>query len=410
MKLKNLITSAMLLTSMGLTAVSHAALLNLTQGDPIIENGSGGVIAYDAATGVVSISGTPQLLTNADPFLFGEFVGATATGVREMTIQFKVAPDGSLVSGVNGADLVITGAVDVDFDGTVDYDGVLLEAEVTQFGFQDGGAAADRFDIRMNSVAGALAPLFNGRDLSISIASEIALDFPNAFNGSFTSDFSGLAKVSIGTTDQLVVAAACHINVEATCSVNGGSPKSTCGITKTKAIKYWKPKWHDFKGHKVCKSQYGTHGGATPSWMMSSPDYKTTPVKFAYVVTNTGTTTIQGLQVLDSFDTTVSGVPTSLAPGQSATLMRTEDLNDPLVNSIVVSGNSGGPVCMSQAAVTITEKVKDPEAEHDKSCKERSFWKKSFKSLFKHRDYSDDDEHCGCEKDRNGRYIRHNHD
>lgn len=378
MNTTSILTRVALLACMGMPALSQAALLALPVNEPIIDGGSGGVIAYDAASGVVTISGTPQLLNNSDPFLFGEIMNTMAGDERAISIMFKVAPDGSLVDGVDGPDLVITGSVDIDFDGVPDYDGVLLEAEVSQFGFQDGGSAGDQFDIRLNTVTGQLAPLFGDNDLVVTVASELAADYPNPFKGSFSTDFLALAKTSLGSTDAPVITPqdACKVSVESFCAVDGGKQQTVCRIQTGKSVKHWERKWHYQGGHQYCKSHYGTHGHAVPFWM---PRDKETPVTFTYVVTNTGTVPIQNLQLVDSFDEDLAGVPASLAPGQVVTIRSVENLNEALTNVVMVSGDGAGGSCSSSDSVDIKDKPKPSKGKDVDWFKDKSDWKRLFK-------------------------------
>ena len=123
---------------------AHAALLGLNIHDPMIDAAAGGVIAFNTVARVVTISGTPQLLQQLSPFLFAEFTGTGLDDERLITIQFKVDANGNFLSGVDGPDLAVKGAVDTDFDG------VPLEAEVTQFSFFNGAAGAnDHFGLRL---------------------------------------------------------------------------------------------------------------------------------------------------------------------------------------------------------------------------------------------------------------------
>lgn len=183
---------------------AHARLLGLMTSEPTIDFFAPGVVSYDAATGLVTISATPATLFRSDPFLFGEIRGTGPLDEKLIRLQFRVSVAGRLVSGVAGPDLVVKGSVDVDFDGVADYDGVLLEAEVTQFGFKNGANGDDAFDLRLTIVAGALAPLYASQDLGLYIASPASAAFPTPFGGSFTASFAsqaqGVAGVAVGGT------------------------------------------------------------------------------------------------------------------------------------------------------------------------------------------------------------------
>ena len=46
-------------------------LLGITVGQPTLDFGGSGEINYNASTGVVTITGTPAILSQDNPFLFG---------------------------------------------------------------------------------------------------------------------------------------------------------------------------------------------------------------------------------------------------------------------------------------------------------------------------------------------------
>ena len=348
---------------------SHAALLGLMPADPTLDFGSGGVISYNAISGIVTLSGTPATLFRNDPFLFGSVLGTGVDDEKLITLQFKVDSTGAFVSGVNGPDLIVKGSVDVDFDGIVDYDGVLLEAEVQQFGFEDGGATGDdAFDLRLTSVAGLLAPLYANQNLAIRIISEISAEYPNAFTGSFTTSFAGMAKGFIGSAVPLVVAS-CSIDVEAYCSIGSGKKSSSCRIATDKSPKHWDYEDRDrHDGKQYRRYSYGMHGLPTPSWANKS---KRTDVTFTYVMTNTGTTPVTGILVDDSFDTPVLGAPSTLAPGQKVTLTRTERLSDRVDNTVLVSAQYQTATCGDTDTVVVKEKLRDRRRHDDDRYKDK---------------------------------------
>ncbi len=361
MLIKKFLRVALVAAGVAAAQFSHAALLGLSINEPTIDVAAGAVVTYNATTGIVTISGTPQQLSRTDPFLFAEVIGTAADDERLFTIQFKVNSAGQFVGGVDGPDLIVKGGVDVDFDGTVDFDGVLLEAEVTSFGFENGAPGAnDRFDVRLNAVGGLLASYYSGRDLAVVIDSEPSEDYPTPFGGSFAGAWVGAAKPLLGAVD-LPVVAACGVDIESYCSVNGSPNKSVCRIAVTKSPKHWEHVNHYCRGNMFRVYKYGMHGDAVPSW---ASRYPATNVKFTYVVKNTGTTPISNLQVIDSFDIGVTGVPSTLAPGQTITLMRTEALRDGMMNATLVTGESGTAMCMDKDSVAIKDKVRNRRA-HD---------------------------------------------
>jgi hypothetical protein len=348
----------------GGATLTHAELLNLTPSDPVIEYGGAGIISYVAATGLVTISGIPALLSQADPFIYGDILGTGADDERLITVQFHVDAAGNVLSGIDGPDLVVKGSVDIDFDGVPDYDGVLLEAEVSQFGFADGPAGGnDSFDVRLTAVGGLLAPLYGANDLALAVESEVSSEFPEPFAGSFAADFVGQAKGRVGSTAPLPPAqVACAIDVNATCSVEGGPDKSKCRIKVSKSPKHWEHVDYEYHGRVCRKSKYGMHGHTVPSW---ANRYPTTDVTFSYVVTNTGTTPISDLLVTDSFDTPLSGVPATLAPGQSVILSRTEQLSEGIDDTVTVMGQYQTAVCTDNDVVVIKQKLRERQRHDD---------------------------------------------
>lgn len=351
------------------TIPAQATLIGLTPSEPALEFGASGIVSYDAATGIVTISGVPATLFRNDPFLFGEVVGTGPDDEKLITIRFRVDAAGNLVSGVDGPDLVVTGAIDVDFDGVADYEGVLLEAEVLQFGFENGAAGDDFFDLRLGSVGGALAPLYVGGDLALRVVSEASTEYPNPFGGSFAANFVGLAKGAIGATEPLQVAS-CKIDVEAYCSVDGGHNKSACRIQATKSPHHWA--YEDRSCHRgnvsYRRHTYGMHNLPMPGWASS---YRSTEVKFTYVIKNTGDTPITDLLVDDSFDAPVSGVPASLAPGQSVAITRRERLRETMSNIVLVTAHYQSATCGDTDTVVIKDKLRERRRHDDDRFKDK---------------------------------------
>lgn len=368
--------SCLALALVAAASLAHADLLGLVPNEPQIDFGADGIASYDAATGEVTVSGLPATLSQTllDPFIFGEVMGATGDDEKLVTVKFHVDAAGQFVSGIDGPDVVVKGSIDVDFDGVPDYDGVLVEGEVTHFGFRDGGAGDDAFDLRINITGGLLnqptlsstgvqlPALYGDNDLALQVASEVSTEFPTPFGGSFAASFAGPAKGILGSVAALPpVADSCKLDVEAACSVDGGPNKSKCRIKVAKSAKHWEHVWFDYHGRSCRKSKYGMHGQSVPSW---ANKYPKTDVKFTYVVTNTGTTPITNLLIDDSFDAPVSGLPTTLNPGQSISLVRTEKLNERLENVVAVMGESGTAMCSDRDTVVLRDKLRE-RREHD---------------------------------------------
>lgn len=346
---------------------AHAELLGLTPAEPTLDFGGAGVIDYDATTGTVTISGVPATLFQSDPFIFGEVLGTGPDDEKTVTLQFRVDASGQFVSGVDGPDLIVKGSIDTDFDGVANYDGVLVQGEVSHFGFTDGGSEGDDgFDVRLHldtAAPGALAPLYAGKDLAVRVVSEVSAEFPNPFGGGFGADFVGQAKGVIGTVDPLPPpSGACKLDVDALCSVDGGPFKNKCRIKVTKSPKHWEHEEFDIGGHTCRHSTYGMHGDPVPPW---AARYASTPVTFKYVVTNTGTTPVSNLVVKDSFDTPVSGVPATLAAGESVTMTRTENLSDGIDVVVKVFGRNPPARCGDKDVVVIKDKLRDRQRHDD---------------------------------------------
>lgn len=344
-------------------AVSSAALIGGDAQDPKIDFGGAGVVDYDYATGILTISGVPATLLRNDPFLFGTIIGTGVDDERLFTIQLRVSPTGQFIGGVDGPDIRIVGAVDIDFDGIEDYVGVLLEAEVTQFGFQDSAfGTTDGFDLRAIVTGGSLMPLYTNPNLAIQVFSEASTEFPTPFAGSFAADFTGAAKGILGTFTPPVVAQ-CKIDVEAYCSVGGSPFSSKCRIAQSKSPKYWDYEDRVCHGKTYRRYAYGYHGSLEPAWSKAR-GFEATNVVFKYVVKNTGTTPITGIDLDDSFDTDVTGFPTTLAPGASFFVTRTESLREAIDNAVLVSGLNGTAQCTDTDTVVIKEKLRD-RRKHD---------------------------------------------
>ncbi|MEI6719588.1 MAG: hypothetical protein WCO67_02405 [Betaproteobacteria bacterium] len=370
MNLCKRLVAAGIASAFSLCAVpAQAALIGLTPNEPVIEFGASGIISYDAVTGIVTVSGVPATLFRNDPFIFGEVIGTGVDDEKFVTVKFRVDSAGNFVGGVDGPDLVVRGAVDVDFDGVIDYEGDLIQAEVAQFGFVNGVAGGDDFfDLRFGPATGALEPLYAGQNIAMRIVSEASTEFPTPFGGSFTSSFAALAKGSVGSTAPVAVAA-CKIDVEAYCSVDGGPAKSACRIAATKSPHHWAYEDRcDAKGNNYRRHTYGMHGLPVPGW---ASKYKATNVKFTYVVKNTGAVPITGLYMDDSFDVPVTGFPATLAPGASFTVTRTEGLRETLENVVLVQGHNESVSCADTDTVVIKDKLRDRKRHDDDRYKDK---------------------------------------
>jgi len=116
---------------------------------------------------------------------------------RNFQLHFRADNNGNVIGGVEGTDLLIEGQIDINRDNIIDYDGVLLTAEIYQFGFLDAGVT-DQYDFRLIPTGGDLLPYFAGQDVGMRMTS------PNStFTGSFGINFQGEAHGIFGPIDLL---------------------------------------------------------------------------------------------------------------------------------------------------------------------------------------------------------------
>ena len=178
------------------------ALLGVTpDGLPSIFANSTGSVSYNATTDLFEASATPVSFTSD----LIPFPAPISSG--NFDLAFEADSNGALVGGTAGDDFVLTGSIDIDFDGNIDVSGVLLTGEVVEFGFQDSGASTntDSYDFRIVVTGGELAAsgvltsgaqrpnYFDGKDVAMQIGSE-----NSTFVGSFDVDFQGGNKVDLG--------------------------------------------------------------------------------------------------------------------------------------------------------------------------------------------------------------------
>ncbi len=163
---------------------AEAALINLEMQLPDMLSNSTGVYNYNATTDLFTSTATPLTIT------FTGLPGShkVITGPKSYSVGFHVDAAGNFVSGIAGDDLVITGNIDVDGDGGIDYSGDLIRGEITDFGWLDTGTRFDFFNYSFDFTGGALSPFYalhsyKGGD---NMSSE-----NSNFTGSFATNFSG---------------------------------------------------------------------------------------------------------------------------------------------------------------------------------------------------------------------------
>ena len=169
------------------------ALLGVVPDYPLIDYDSGGTVAYNAAADLFLLDATPTLYTESSMSDQGFF----NTFTSDIKISIQVDGTGTLIGGILGPDLIITGEVDTDGVGGGDFSGVLLTGEITDFGFQNSGSTTDLYDFRFTITGGALAIKYAGEDFGVVTISE-----NSNFTGVFTSNFGGNAKGQGGAIDQ----------------------------------------------------------------------------------------------------------------------------------------------------------------------------------------------------------------
>ncbi len=372
MTLKHSVSALLVATGMSLTpAQSHAVLLGLTPELPTIQFGGSGMIDYDAATGLVTISGAPSSVFSVTPLITGDILGTGPNDVKDISIAFNVNSNGAVVpNDANVPDMVITGSLDTDGDGTTDVSGTLLTAEVTQFGFINNKVGSnDEFDLRLHVTGGELASLYTGSDLAVVVLSENSSEYATPFNGSFAANWTGQTKGSIGSASPVSGGnESCKVKVEAKCSVNGGPFEDKCRIKVSRSPKHWERGEYAHEGHSFFKSKYGMHGYPVPNW---AANYPTTNVTFKYTVKNKGNAPVNDILIEDSFDTSVTGYPSSLAAGTSFSITRSIALSEGLENDVTVLGVYNGETCAASDVVTIKDKLRDRQKYDDDDFRDK---------------------------------------
>lgn len=185
------ISAACLLAMGSLISVAQAEMLGLDLEVPTIQYNNTGRAQYDVATGLFKVK--------ADPLFFKNAGIAVINRPKSLDLRFKVNVDGSLNSGVAGDDLVITGEIDVDGDGAVDFSGTLLTAEISDFGFAvpKPGQTTNSFEASFQITGGQLASLYGRKKLGVFLATESKAG-DAVFTGNFETSWSGGAKGKVG--------------------------------------------------------------------------------------------------------------------------------------------------------------------------------------------------------------------
>ncbi len=182
----------------GLASLSSAELIGIDSelDFPVLVFDTQGDTVYDADTDLLSVDALPLAIRFFDG---GPVCLVTPTGTppaEVVSISLQVDDLGTLIGGVTGDDLTVTGEVDEDGDGTVDFWGVLLTGEVAVFGFEDTGGTTDLFDFRFRATGGALASLYVDRHIGVTLTAT-----NSSFTGDFAVSFEGDAKGDIGAVE-----------------------------------------------------------------------------------------------------------------------------------------------------------------------------------------------------------------
>jgi hypothetical protein len=139
------------------------------------------LIEYDAASQLFGANG---IATELDDDGSGPPLAITGGGFALNVIIDNI---GSLVGGVPGDDLVITGTAN-------GFGGVLLTGEV--FDFMTPNPSGDPLEFLFVLTGGVLAPLFIGTDIGIILT---GTDFPGSFTSDFANNSDGIATVAPGS-------------------------------------------------------------------------------------------------------------------------------------------------------------------------------------------------------------------
>ena len=214
MKKRLFLSAGVVLSLVALISVARAVLLGVSVTPPVISY-------LSAVTTATSYNPVSQVFSVVAPDVTIQFGSTeptlTVAPPRSMTISVKVDHTGALVGSVGpGPDLVITGKVTRVVGTTTNvYFGLLLTGQVTAFGYgYIGGGVAD-FDLRFTPTGGLLQPFYTCDHVGITLVSETS-----TFIGSFTTNFHGQAKGTVGLEDLIPPTVICPASTNVEC--NGG--------------------------------------------------------------------------------------------------------------------------------------------------------------------------------------------
>jgi len=159
---------------------STATLIGIDLALPDIYSNSTGTYSYDSATGLFTCTAQASTIT---------FNGTTLIPITNgsYSVQFHVDGSGNFSGGVDGIDdLTISGSF--TYNG-INYSGVLLTGEVTNFGWQNiPGTKYALFDLTFDSTGGALQGFYAGSE---NKGGDIFSSEISNFTGNWDTNHSG---------------------------------------------------------------------------------------------------------------------------------------------------------------------------------------------------------------------------
>ena len=206
-------------------------------------------LSYKAGTGALSIDASPYGFL--DPAIPPPPLPVTQPATFDLNIIVNSA--GEFVSGVAGDDLVVTGVIDTNGDGTAEYSGVLLTGEALDFGFEDSAYNFDLYDLRLAPTGGALFSFYTGKEIALRMQSRAV---ESTFTGDFGVDFAGPIEGALGPTESVVVVGA-EIDIEKYVQPVGGEGLTPGFWKQCQHFQYW-------TGYEPSDSYNGVFGVSDP--------------------------------------------------------------------------------------------------------------------------------------------------
>ncbi|MFH1996487.1 MAG: PEP-CTERM sorting domain-containing protein [Candidatus Omnitrophota bacterium] len=179
MKKMCLMLAMVMVFSLACVGTAKAALLNFELALPDIFSDSTGTFSYNATTNLFTSTATALTIT---------FDGTTLVNIDNGSYlaKFYVDESGNYTGGVAGADLLITGDIDIDGDSVYDLTGTLIAGEVDKFGWFDTGTSFDLFNYTFDFTSGALASYYAAYQ---NLGGDAMSSETSSFTGSFLVNF-----------------------------------------------------------------------------------------------------------------------------------------------------------------------------------------------------------------------------